>query len=106
MKYYPPMEERADKYVGHPIEIDESVNTSCSRVAFIRGAESERELLTGWHGIDEIPEMGKWILMKIIGNMDNLVFYFPQVYFDGVFQNPEHIGQKLVGWRYIHEFEQ
>lgn len=103
---YSPSTERADIYVGHPIEIDESVSTSRARVAFIRGAESERELLTAWNSPDEIPEMGKWILMKIIGNQDDMFFYFPQVYFDGVFQNPEHIGQRLVGWRYIHEFEQ
>lgn len=94
------IEERANEYIGHSSDYDENVTISMSRSGFRAGAKSEHEELTKWHSVDEVPEKEKWILMKVKDD-DGLIFYFPIIYYDGVFELHKSLGQILIGWRYI-----
>lgn len=94
------IEERANEFIGHPADYDENVTISMSRSGFRAGAKSEHDELTKWHGDDETPETGKWVLMKV-KNDDGLISYVPVKYYNADFWLQKELGRTLLGWRYI-----
>lgn len=55
------IEQAANDYIGHELEIDESVGVSMSRIAFIAGAKWR--INSVWHNVaNELPEYNKHVV--------------------------------------------
>lgn len=102
------IEERANEYVGHPADLDESLTITLQRGAFIQGAKSEHEELTRWHDPKkDFPETGKDVIIKYASE-DGERYTIGHVSCDNNWDCesiliPYYDLNIIIGWREIHE---
>ena len=116
------IEERADEYVDAPCEKNCSecsmLEASCrfynDRLSFIAGAQSEHNLLTEWHTLDEsLPALQKDVLLKLRNprnpQIERYTIGCRTLLEDWLFADDKiapaiWTGEyKIIGWREIYE---
>ena len=101
------IEERAKEYEK---KYYDGAAPEC-RLAFIRGAQSERAELTRWRDPkEEQPENGVCVLIKVDDQLGNKTIYLgsregTEYLTDGglVFGTESDAKSEVIGWREIHE---